>query len=205
LFATSGMRHGELAALTFDNIDFERGVGKTIHPTNNKKHAGREVLLEDQVLGMLHCLKREASDRKPVPRLTSKPISKDHVFVTKANTPWEDGRLLRRFYAICRKAGIEGAHPNGSVDIHALRGTFITLSLSNGGHPKDVQEIVGHKTSRMTMDVYAKATDAGRRKAINALPFASMAAPDHIVPMVSPVVTAQPKVEGGEKTSARTG
>ena len=67
--------------------------------------------------------------------------------------------LLARFYAVCRRAGIHDAEPGGSVDIHALRVTFTTLSLEHGAKPKAVQEILGHSTLAMTMSVYAKATD----------------------------------------------
>ena len=35
----------------------------------------------------------------------------------------------------------------------------------------------------MTMNVYAKTTDRAKRKAIAALPFASVSDPDHIVSM----------------------
>ena len=108
--------------------------------------------------------KRQKSEN-PVPGWNStqteqqrRNFSKDHVFVTEANTPLRNN-LLRQFYAVCKRAGIEGGHPNGTVDIHAMRVAFITLSIENGASPKAVQEIVGHSTLEMTMNVYCKATD----------------------------------------------
>ena len=85
-------------------------------------------------------------------------FSKEHVFVTRANTPL-DNNLLTRFYAVCEKAGIEDAKTGGKVDLHSLRVSFITLSMEHGGNPRAIQALVGHKSLEMTMKVYAKATD----------------------------------------------
>lgn len=98
------------------------------------------------------------------------------------NAPWRNN-LLRAFYACCEHAEIEGGEQNGSVDIHSIRGTFVSLSFEGGADPKAVQETVGHSTLQMTMNVYAKTTDRAKRKAIAALPFASVSDPDHIVSM----------------------
>ena len=78
-------------------------------------------------------------------------------------------------------AGIVDAEPGGSVDIHALRVTFTTLSLEHGASPKAVQAILGHSTLAMTMGVYAKATESAKRSAITALPFAQSSGPAHVL------------------------
>ena len=66
------------------------------------------------------------------------------------NAPWRHS-LLRVFYACCEQAEIEGGEQNGSVDIHSIRGTFVSLSFDGGADPKAVQETVGHSTLQMTM------------------------------------------------------
>ena len=53
--------------------------------------------------------------------------------------------------------------------------------LQNGANPKDVQTILGHSTLTLTMKVYARATEQGKRSAVNALPFASTTAPAHVI------------------------
>jgi hypothetical protein len=53
--------------------------------------------------------------------------------------------------------------------------------LQQPASPKAVQTILGHATLDMTMRVYAKATDRSMRDAINALPFATATAPDHVL------------------------
>ena len=76
-----------------------------------------------------------------------------------------DANLLRRFYAVCKRAGIDDAHSGGAVDIYSLRVTSTTLSLEHGANPKAVEAILGHATLVMTMSVYAEATERSKREA----------------------------------------
>jgi integrase len=194
-FMTTGLRHGELVNMRFEDVDFDRGVA-TVRSHNAKNHKARDVPLSEEVLEIIAQLKRDAPKRKPVVGRTRKQteqqranFSKKHVFVTGANTPWRNN-LLRTFYAVCDKAGIEGAHRCGSVDIHSLRVSFTTLSLEHGANPKAVQAILGHSTLALTMEVYAKATDRSKREAVSVLPFATASTPRHVVPMRTRTVTS---------------
>ena len=188
MFATTAIRRNELVTLLFSDIDLQNRT-ITIRAENTKNHEAREIPLEDEMLAMLARLCAEARHRKPVvgktPTMTSQQaanFSVEHVFVTQANTPFRNN-LLKRFYAVCQRAGIADAKPNGAVDIHALRGTVISLMIDGGANPKAVQKIVGHKTLEMTMNIYAKATDGGKRAAVAALPFAKVSTPGHIIPV----------------------
>lgn len=185
-YMTTGARRSELVEMQFQDIDFARKVW-TIPASVTKDREEREIPLDDTVLEVIARLRELAKHRKPVPGSTPKQtaqqaarFSKTHVFVTHANTPLRNN-LLKRFYAICKRAGIEGAETGGSVDIHALRVSFITLSIEHGGNPKAVQAIVGHSSLEMTMNVYAKVTERGVREAIAALPFAKISAPAHVI------------------------
>ena len=179
MFCTTGIRSGELVNLTFDDIDFERRMA-TVRSKHSKNHEAREFSLEDNVLAELTRLKDEAPRRRAIPGKTKRGrLSRKHVFVTQANTPFTNsGNILRSFYAICKRAGIEGAVAHGSIDVHALRVTFATVAMSNGAKPRTIQAILGHKTLDMTMRVYAKVTSSSMRDAVAALPFATMSAPD---------------------------
>ena len=64
----------------------------------------------------------------------------------------------------------------------ALRVSFVTLALEHGATPKAVQAIVGHATLDLTMNVYARVTEHGKRQAIGALPFAQVSPPDAVSP-----------------------
>jgi integrase len=140
------------------------------------------VPLDDYAMALLTQLKEQAADRQPSDKTPVGKFSRDHVFVTPLGTPRRNN-LLRAFYAVCKRAGIEGGEQGGSIDLHALRGTFATLAIENGASPKAVQTILGHSTLALTMGVYAKATERAKREAVAALPFAKVSEPAHIIPL----------------------
>jgi integrase len=172
LFAITGMRHNELVNLHWTDVDFE-DKSISIRASVAKGKRSRRVLLDDMMLVMLREL-RDETDRRP------EGWDREHVFVNQIGRPHRQN-LLRKFYGTCKRAGITDGKRNGAVDIHSLRVTFATLSLEGGASPKAVQTILGHKTLDMTMKVYAKATDRSLREAVNALPFATATAPDHVL------------------------
>lgn len=185
---TTGIRRSELVNMKFRDIDFDRKL-LVIPASTAKNHRAREVPLDDEVLTEIAALRDAAQKRRPTPGQTAKQtkqqlasFSKEHVFVTKANTPLKNN-LLTRFYAICKRAGIDGAARCGNVDLHALRVSFITLAIQFGGNPKAIQAIVGHASLSMTMGVYAKATETAKRDAINSLPFATLTPPENVGPI----------------------
>lgn len=175
LFASTGIRKNELVELRFSDIDFKSRC-IVIRASVAKSKKTREIPLDDEMFTMLKSLSDEAKFRPA--------NAEDYVFVTQLNTPLKNN-LLRIFYAICKKANIDGASSRGSIDLHSLRVTFTTLALENGASPKAVQSILGHSTLAMTMGVYAKATEKAKRDAVSALPFAKASPPEHVIPMQS--------------------
>lgn len=182
MFMTTGMRKRELIELKFSDIDFDRHVA-VIRPEVAKNHHAREVPICDEMMAVIRQLHKESPFRHPVEGRTqvvtakqAANLSKEHVFVTNANTPLRNN-LLVRFYAICKRAGIDDAKRGGMVDIHALRVSFVTLAIEGGADPKSIQEIIGHSTLALTMNVYTKARAQAKRSAINALPFAKASEP----------------------------
>lgn len=185
-FMCTGLRRTELASLRFEDVDFERRTA-LVRASVAKSGKAREVPLDDETFATICRLRDEAPSREPGKGTTEsntaairRKFSRDHVFVTTAATPWGHN-LLRAFYAVCRRAEIEDAHQCGAVDIHSLRVTFTTLAIEHGANPKDVQAILGHSTLALTMNVYSKATERGKRAAVGVLPFASATAPSHVV------------------------
>jgi integrase len=172
LYATTGMRRMELVNLLWSDVDLE-DKSITVRASVAKAKRARRVVLDDAMVAMVAKLRVEAEHRP-------KDWDRDHVFVNQEGRPHKHN-LLRKFYGTCKRAGIKDGKRNGAVDLHSLRVTFTTLSLEGGASPKAVQTILGHATLDMTMRVYAKTTDRSMRDAINALPFASASAPDHVL------------------------
>jgi integrase len=191
MLLTTGIRKGELIGLQFRDVDFGRRT-VTIRASVSKSHKAREIPLDDEMFRIIAEHRDKAKYRQPVagdtPERTERQrqkFTREHVFVSKANTPL-DNNLLHRFYTVCRRAGIDGAHRGGSVDLHSLRVTFATQALEHGANPKAVQALLGHSTLALTMNIYGKATERSKREAIAGLPFAaSITGPDHVIPVAS--------------------
>lgn len=176
LYLQTGIRRTELVSLLFDDVDLQRKL-ITIRAENTKSKKQREIPIDDAMAETIADLQHDAPFRAPTPRTREGRLSKEHVFVGEANTPYSNN-LLRAFYAVCRRVGIEDAYPGGSIDIHALRGTYVTVALDHGANPKAVQATVGHSTLNMTMNVYAKTSDRSKREALAVLPYTSSSTPD---------------------------
>jgi integrase len=72
------------------------------------------------------------------------------IFTTRAGTPINPTNLRKRsFEPLLRKAALP------QIRFHDLRHTCATLLLSQDVHPKYVQELLGHATVAITLDIYS--------------------------------------------------
>ena len=69
------------------------------------------------------------------------------------------------------------------------------MTIGNGDDLKSVQDILGHSTLALTMNTYAKATDSGKCRATDVLPFATMSSPEGIIPMQNARAARTPNVD----------
>jgi integrase len=161
-----GLRRGELAGLRWQDIDFEQ-LTVTVN---------RSVV--DQVVGRA---KTEASQR-PLPmdsriatllkswRSASKYVdAEDYVFATDSNRAgrkrgkqpvWLAKVMQYRVQPTARAVGITKA-----IGWHTLRHSFATWLLRNGEEVKVAQELLRHSSCRITLDIYAQAVNADKRRA----------------------------------------
>jgi integrase len=76
----------------------------------------------------------------------------------------EAANLLRRAYwPLLKKAGLP------RIPFHALRHTAASLLLRKGVHPKIVQELLGHSSIAITLDLYSHAVPTLQREATVAM------------------------------------
>lgn len=101
------------------------------------------------------------------------PRAAERIFLTPKGCSWVgSGRnALRRFHAVCERAGIEVRTENNTkLDIHALRVTFCTrLALARVPLPI-AQKLMGHSDVRMTAEIYTKVTTDNLRDAVRSVP-----------------------------------
>jgi integrase len=202
-YLVTGLREDELASLLFTDVDWEARE-LIVRGYNAKGKRERRIPIDDGLWEILLRQRAEAPNRQPgtyrgrpdIAARVQERCSRDHVFVTGSNTPLNRTGLYQTFLRCCRRAGIELAtyDPQGRlvehVDVHSLRRTFATNALVNGADPKSVQEILGHRTLKMTMEIYAKVKSGPKRQAVAKLSYAKGATPPaHVLPLTG---TANP-------------
>lgn len=145
----TGLRIGELLALTWEDVDFKKGlltVNKTCHDGKNK-NGFCQVINEP---------KTESSKRIiPVPKQLMcmlkelKTSQKSKYVVSKKGSPVSLRSYQRSFCLMLQKQGIEHR------GFHALRHTFATRAIECGMDVKTLSEILGHKNATVTLNRYA--------------------------------------------------
>ena len=144
LFLQTGVRIGELANLTLD--DMKTGE---LHVAAQEGHAERNVPLNKAA--------KEALDRYLAIRVTTSTSSKA-LFITKTGRPLLIRNIRTAIDRYFRIAGIEGAKVND------LRHTFIAHHLMAGTPITTLSKLVGHKrlstTERYLELVKDKASDS---------------------------------------------
>jgi integrase len=156
-----GLRIGEILALRWGTIDFERGTVR-VEETCYKGHLGtpktrasrRELPLPASIIQELATHRSQCVDRSPGAL----------VFGTRKGTPLSaDNMRKRELRPACARAGIK------LIDWHTLRHTHATLLHDQGTPLKIAQAQLGHSHSSTTSDVYTHAVGDGQRAAIDRL------------------------------------
>jgi integrase len=202
----TGLRRGELAALTFRDIDWEARE-LVVRGGVAKNHRERRVPIDS---GLWDILKRQEAGRESrqpgkgrtrrIRAAISARFSREHVFVSPLGVPLiNDSVTLRPFLSCCEKAKVQVKTLDAEgrvvehVDVHSLRRTFATNLIANGADPKTVQELMGHATLDMTMRIYTKIHKDTKRQAMGKLSYGQGAlAPAYVVEYPG-VSAGQPK------------
>jgi len=148
----TGMRKGELLALTWKDIDFKNKL-ITINKTRNHfgsfppktKKSNRIISIDNYLTKELKSFQTWQKKNK----LKSKSYQEnDYVIVDELGIPYDEWKLNRILVSMCKKANLPQIGP------HALRHTHAVMLLESGVDIKTVSDRLGHTTIQMTADVY---------------------------------------------------
>jgi integrase len=156
---STGMRRGELLALRWDDVDFQvgklfvrhavsklNGRGYVEHEPKTKK-GRRTIVLPSSVVDVL----REHREYVEQVRCDAGDSWLDLglVFPNTRGNFIELAKLWHMLDKVVKQAGLP------HMRFHDLRHSAATIMLAMGIHPKVVQEILGHSSISITMDLYS--------------------------------------------------
>lgn len=169
LALATGMRQGELMALTWRDVDLERGIVQ-VRATVKKVHSHifiaetktprsrRRIALNPSTIAALHAHKARQAEERLMAGADWQ--DRDLVFATPTGGILNINAFTHKQFApLARKAGVP------VIRFHDLRHTAATLQLLEGTHIKVVSEMLGHASVAITMDLYSHVTPDMQRDA----------------------------------------
>ena len=156
----TGARKGELLALTWDDIDFEKGV-MTINKSRTETRAevtqlvtkpktegsNREIPLASEVL---NALTEEKQKQDECARLMGKCCPKNNYVIRTVNgTPYSNLSAINRVVnRLIKNAGLP------HCTIHGFRHTVASILDDNGVSLQDISILLGHENVSTTEKIY---------------------------------------------------
>lgn len=161
----TGMRTGELSALTWKDIDYKKNVIHVKHSityTENgditigspkSEKSNRDIPMNDTIKHILadqkiKCMMVRSS-------LDNNIIGFDNrVFCTVYGNIVRDGAINKAIAKTIDRLNKQGKHME-KITCHAFRDTFATRYIEQGGNAQTLKTILGHSSLSMTMDLYS--------------------------------------------------
>lgn len=183
----TGMRSGELRALEWEDIDF---ASRIIHITGTLKfHKGvgyikdtpktatskRDIPMLDEVYRVLEEQKKEQTQMRTLLGDKWQPAAglENLVFTSQYHRKAYGIPIGDAALNVDLKGIVEKIHEAGisfePITPHTLRHTFATRGLEKGIPPKVMQELLGHTSITMTMDIYSHVLPDTKAKEIQKL------------------------------------
>lgn len=187
----SGMRSGEILALTFGDIDFDKhvvDVKKSLSYTNHTliikatktRTSARKVVVPPHVITLIKQLQREQKLNQL--RLGNRWSNPDgYIFTSEfgghmaPSTPYQMFRKIIRWHneKVTSTAHITEEDKNHlllpEITLHGLRHTSATLLISQSMDIRTVSARLGHAQTSTTMNIYAHALKSLDEKASDVL------------------------------------
>jgi len=156
----AGLRRGELLALRWQDVDFERGVIRVEHSW-------------DRVAGFIEPKSRSGRRRVPLPetlavflrrhRIRQPPSASDLVFSGSGGRPIDPPSLSRRAKQAWSQAGLQ------PVCLHECRHSYAAAMIAAGVNAKMLSTYMGHASITVTLDRYGHLMPGNEREAAGML------------------------------------
>lgn len=165
----SGLRRGELLALTWKDVDFENGiitVNKNIVTTKNRKLNISEIKVQNSTKTKSGMRKVPLTQRSLLVlkelKLKQQKLS-DIVFCSTIGTHIDPNNFSREFRKVIKNAGMNKFSP------HVLRHTYATRLFESNVAAKTISELLGHSSITITLNIYTHVMPETKAEAVKAL------------------------------------
>ena len=148
----TGLRVSELRELSLDHLDFET-CGVRLDAAWTKNRQAEVQPIPDELLAALYASGRAGS------AAAQYGLSKSRVAHPARPLLFVPHSAVRLLDADLRRASIAKVTPEGVMDFHALRTTFITVLIADGATYPEVQALARHKAVETTLRHYGRARD----------------------------------------------
>jgi len=177
----TGIRMGELLALRWKDVDFEKStisIDKSIRRVQDlKQENGRKTKFIEQTPKTMsscrtiplpihvfdsiksHKIKQEEEKVKAVDLYKDD----DYMFCTEIGKPLDARNVRRAYERALKRVNIKYRK------FHAIRHTYATRLFENGVPIKTVQSLLGHSNFNTTLDIYTHVTENEKLKGVETL------------------------------------
>lgn len=158
----TGLRIGELLALTWDDIDFTTDIltiDKSCHDGKNNQGMYGRIIESPKTISSIRSI--------PIPKQLIRILkcykyrNSCSYIVSKKNKPISVRSYQRIYQVFIEKLNIN------YHSFHTLRHTFATRALECGMDVKTLSEILGHKSATITLNRYVHSMNEHKKKMMN--------------------------------------
>lgn len=161
-----GLRKGELLALKWSDIDFNKntvsitkstGIAgkKVITKSPKNKSSIREISIPASVVSILKQYKKEQAEYRL--SIGDKWIGEDYIFIQYSGKQMSISIPYATFKKIILNYNKKANQPLPNIPLHGLRHTSATLLISQNIDVKTVSSRLGHSQTSTTMNIYSHA------------------------------------------------
>jgi len=183
----TGLRVGEITALTWTDVDFGRkliNVNKTVYNVKDRKTGQRKITVSTpktpkssrvvplntrmvELLRVRHAITYKDTQKSPHNAFFEGSdgnygdITNEMVFTSKDGTLLDYHNIRRAYMSVLKRGRLKK-----EFTIHSLRHTFATRLLEKGVNIKTVSELLGHASVQITLDVYGHISQDMKHSAV---------------------------------------
>ncbi len=159
----TGMRMGEVNALKINDINLKMKTISISRTISRNQKGGAFVSQSTKTENGNRVIRISETALPLVKEIVQCAEGSEYLFIHKGKLI-NTSQVNMQFQRIVEKYGILDKKIKGKVSLHSRRNTFATRCIEAGMRPKTLQQILGHSSINITMNLYVHVTDEEKTK-----------------------------------------